>query len=128
MDQSPPKPTPMTDSIAALQKAVIAFRDQRDWKQFHLPKDLALGLSVEAGELAELFLWKTKAEIETALQEQKFRGRLADELADVLVFLLYLAESSGIQLGEAVLAKMEKNGQKYPVEKARGSSTKYTEL
>jgi dCTP diphosphatase len=118
----------MTDSIAALQKAVIAFRDQRDWKQFHLPKDLALGLSVEAGELAELFLWKTKAEIETALQEQKFRGRLADELADVLVFLLYLAESSGIQLGEAVLAKMEKNGQKYPVEKARGSSTKYTEL
>ena len=118
----------MTDSLTKLQQAVIAFRDARDWKQFHLPKDLALGLSIEAGELAELFLWKSKEEVEAALQEPKFRERLADELADVLVFLLYLAESSGIHLGESVTAKMEKNAQKYPVEKARGTATKYTDL
>ncbi len=118
----------MSDSLSKLQEAVIAFRDERDWEQFHLPKDLALGLSIEAGELAELFLWKTQAEVETALQEPKFKGRLADELADVLVFLLYLAESSSIDLGDAVIAKMAKNAEKYPVHKARGSATKYTDL
>lgn len=118
----------MSDSIRELQQAVIAFRDERDWAQFHLPKDLALGLSVEAGELAELFLWKSKAEVETALQEQKFRTRLADEMADVLVFLLYLAGASNIDLGAAVQNKVKKNAEKYPVEKARGSAAKYTEL
>ncbi len=118
----------MSDSIKALQDAVIAFRDARDWKQFHHPKDLALGLSIEAGELAELFLWKSNEQVANEIQEQKFTTALADEMADVLVFLLYLSEAANINLGEAVEAKMAKNAEKYPVEKARGSAVKYTEL
>jgi dCTP diphosphatase len=118
----------MSDSIQALQAAVIRFREQRDWAQFHTPKDLALGLGIEAGELAELFLWKKEEEIRAAFEQPEFRQRLGEELADVMVFLLYLAEASGIDLGAAVEGKIALNAQKYPVEKARGSAVKYTGL
>ena len=118
----------MSDSIQALQSAVIRFRDERDWAQFHTPKDLALGLGIEAGELAELFLWKKEDEIRAALQDSDFRQRLGEEMADVLVFLLYLAEAAGIDLGAAVESKMVVNAEKYPVEKARGSAEKWDRL
>ncbi len=75
----------MTTTLEALQKKVIDFRDERDWEQFHQPKDLALGLQVEASELAELFLWKTRAECQQALEEEGFRARLEEELADVQI-------------------------------------------
>ena len=117
------------DTLAALQEAAIRFRDERDWAQFHTPKDLALGLTVEAGELAELFLWKSPAQADAAVRgDPEFRQRLADELADVQIFLLYLAQGAGLDLAAAVRAKIARNGAKYPVEKSRGSAAKYTEL
>lgn len=119
----------MADTLQDLQAAAIAFRDARDWAQFHQPKDLALGLSVEAAELAELFLWKSPEDARAAAREDPAsRERLADEMADVQTFLLYLAEESGLDLGAAVRRKLEKNAAKYPVEQARGSAAKYTEL
>lgn len=118
----------MSDTFDALQREAVHFRDERDWAQFHLPKDLALGLGIEAGELGELFLWKTADEIRTELADDAFRTRLSEEMADVQMFLLYLAEATGIALPEAVRAKLKVNAEKYPVEKARGSARKYTDL
>ncbi len=115
-------------TLEALRRAVIAFRDERDWEQFHRPKDLALALLVEAGELGELLLWRTDEELRAALAEPELRERLADELADVQAFIFYLAEAVGLDLSSAVRAKLVKNALKYPVEKARGSARKYTEL
>lgn len=118
----------MSDTFEALQREAVAFRDERDWAQFHQPKDLALGLGIEAGELGELFLWRSADETRQDLQDAGFRQRLAEEMADVQMFLLYLAEATGIALPEAVRSKLELNGEKYPVEKARGSARKYTDL
>ncbi len=118
----------MTTSVEELQREAIAFRDAREWAQFHAPKNLVLGLGIEAAELGELFLWKTDEEARAALADPVFRERVADEIADVQVFLLYLADAAGIPIGEAVRAKLRKNADKYPVEKARGSAKKYTEL
>lgn len=121
--------TAASDSLADLQAAAIRFRDERDWAQFHTPKDLALGLTIEAGELAELFLWKTAQQAVSALRDDSdFRQRLADELADVQIFLFYLSKAGELDLSAAVRAKIAKNAAKYPVEKARGNAVKYTEL
>ena len=116
----------MGDTIRELTEEALAFRDARDWAQFHKAKDLALGLSVEAAELLECFLWKTDAEVEAALQDPVFRERVADEAADVQLFLLYLAHRVRVSLADAVRSKLEKNGRKYPVDRARGSAAKYT--
>ncbi len=118
----------MADSLSGLQAAAVAFRDERDWKQFHRPKDLVLGLLAEAGELAEVVLWKSEDELAGALLEGPLQERLAEEMSDVLLFLLYLAEHSGVDLAQACVAKLEANARKYPVEKAKGSARKYTEL
>lgn len=118
----------MHDSLSHIQKQAIAFRDARDWAQFHRPKDLAIGLSVEAAELAELFLWKSDTELAQFEREGRQRDRLGEEMADVLIFLLYLAEHAGIDLAEATAAKMTVNAEKYPVEQARGSAAKYDQL
>ena len=118
----------MSDTFEALRREAVRFRDEREWAQFHLPKDLALGLGIEAGELGELFLWKTAAEVRHDLEDDAFRARLAEEMADVQMFLLYLAEASGISLPDAVRAKLKLNAEKYPVEKARGTARKYTDL
>lgn len=116
------------DGFEALVAEAIRFRDERDWKQFHAPKDLALGLSIEAAELGELFLWKTRSEAGEALGDPAFRTRLAEEMADVQIYLLYLSEAAGIALPDAVRSKIAKNGEKYPVERSRGSAAKYDEL
>jgi len=118
----------VSDTFDELRRAAVRFRDERDWAQFHNPKDLALGLGIEAAELGELFLWKTVEEAQDALRDETFRARLAEEMADVQMFLLYLAEASGLSLADAVRAKLETNARKYPVEKARGSAAKYTDL
>ena len=121
--------SPPPDTLAALQAAAIRFRDEREWAQFHTPKDLALGLTIEAGELAELFLWKTREESNAAMRgDLDFRRRLAEELADVQIYLLYLAQAGGFDLADAVRNKLAINAAKYPVDKARGSTAKYTEL
>ena len=109
--------------IKQLTEAVLKFRDERDWQQFHNPKDLALSLSLEASELLENFQWKTSEEA-----IQKNLDNMREELADIFIYTLLFANEVGIDLKEAVEQKLEKNNQKYPVEKARGSSAKYTEL
>jgi NTP pyrophosphatase (non-canonical NTP hydrolase) len=120
----------MTDtaSLTALTRRLIEFRDRRDWRQFHGLKDLILSASVEAGELLELAQWKTEEDLQAALSDPAFREKLADEVADVFIYLLLICERSGIDLTAAAAAKITKNAAKYPVEKARGNSRKYTEL
>ncbi len=115
-------------SLAGLQRAAVAFRDAREWGPFHQPKDLALGLLAEAGELAEVFLWKSPEELRALARPGPERDRLGEEMADVLLFLLYLAEWSGLDLLRASGDKLEENARKYPVEKARGTARKYTDL
>lgn len=112
--------------IKNLTKAVVAFRDAREWKKFHNPKELAIGISVEAGEVLEHFVWKTPEECLEHAHTHK--EDIADELSDVLYSLLIMAHDLDIDLGEAFLKKLKKTGEKYPVEKSKGSSKKYTEL
>lgn len=102
---------------------ILRFRDERDWKQFHNPKDLALSLSLEASEILECFQWISA---EQALERNK--SKIADEIADVLTYALLLAHECGIDPESALRAKMLQNAAKYPVEKSKGKSTKYTEL
>ena len=104
-------------------KALVDFRDARDWGQFHDPKNLALALSIEAAELNELYLWKDPEEVAQVDME-----RIREELADVFAYALLLADRYGLDPEEIVLAKVKQNGEKYPVEKSRGLATKYNEL
>ena len=113
-------------SINDLTKKIIAFRDARDWKQFHNPKDLALSLVLEAGEVMEHFQWKNQAQVEKYVIENK--TEIADEIADVFTYLLILSHDLGIDLAEAFENKLNKSDKKYPVEKAKGKSTKYNKL
>jgi NTP pyrophosphatase (non-canonical NTP hydrolase) len=106
-----------------LIQKLIEFRDQRNWKQFHNPKDLAISLALEAGELLENFQWKSS---EQAVQEK--RDDIEEEMADVLMYLLLLANELGINLEQAVIDKISKNVKKYPESKSYGSSKKYTDL
>jgi NTP pyrophosphatase (non-canonical NTP hydrolase) len=106
--------------IKQLTEALLKFRNQRDWEQFHNPKDLALALSVEAGELLELFLWRADNEAD--------REKVKEELADVFAYAFLMAEKYGFDVKEIVLNKIKTNDKKYPVEKARGTAKKYNEL
>jgi NTP pyrophosphatase (non-canonical NTP hydrolase) len=106
--------------IADLQKRILAFRDARNWAQFHTPKDLAMCISVEAAELLELFLWKPPGEAPIE--------RVREELADVLGAVLLLAKEFNIDLHQAMVDKLAQNEAKYPVEKSSGSNKKYSEL
>ena len=114
------------DSLNALMKIALKFRDEREWKQFHSFKDLAVTLALEAAEVLEHSQWKSEAELKAYLK--KNREHVADELADVLHVLLLLAEHADVDLVNAFHTKMRKNRAKYPIEKARGSAKKYNEL
>lgn len=111
-----------------LRELVAAFAHERDWEQFHTPKDLAAGLSVEAAELLELFLWKTPSEVEVMVQQPEARERMAEELADVLIFCLNFANRLDLDITSAMTTKLAANGRKYPINQAKGSSKKYTEF
>ena len=100
--------------------ALLRFRNERDWKQFHNSKDLAMAISIESAELLELFLWKKAEEANTE--------NIKEELADIFSFAFLLAENYGFDVKEIVLDKIKKNGEKYPVEKVKGSAKKYNEL
>lgn len=115
-----------TDPLRKLTQLAVDFRDQRDWKQFHNPKDMAVSLALEAAELLELVQWKSGEELEAALTAK--RTELADELCDVLYWVLVIAHDRGIDLEKAFEAKIRKNQAKYPIEKCRGKARKYTEL
>ena len=109
-----------TTTLAALKDAMRQFVTERDWEQFHSPKNLAMGLSVEAAELMEHFLWIDNEASRQVVQDKAERGAVADEMADVACYLLALSNTLGIDLSEAILGKLEKNAQKYPVDKFRG--------
>jgi NTP pyrophosphatase (non-canonical NTP hydrolase) len=109
-----------------LQNKIVAFRDDRNWKQFHNPKDLAISLSLEASELLEHFQWKTADEVQKHLEQNK--DDVADELADVLYWVLLIANDLNIDVVAASQRKMDKNNKKYPIEKSKGNHKKYTEL
>lgn len=114
------------DSIAELTNHINTFRDERDWKQFHNPKDMALSISIEAAELLEHFQWKNATECEDHVQTN--RELVADEMADVAIYLFELADLLEMDLGQEMLRKLKKNAVKYPVEKAKGTNKKYNEL
>lgn len=109
----------MTD-IKKITDKLIKFRNERDWEQFHNPKDLALAINIEAGELLENFLWKSPEEANIE--------KIKEELADVFAYALLLAEKYDFDVKEIVLDKILKNGEKYPVDKAKGTAKKYNEL
>lgn len=111
-----------------LVKAVLAFRDQRDWQQFHNPKDLAISITLEAAELLEHFQWKSAGEVAAFVAAQENRKRVGEEMADVLILLISLADAMGLDLLEAARAKLRENARKYPVDRARGNAKKYDEL
>lgn len=111
---------------AEVLKQLIDFRREREWEQFHHPKDLAISLSIEAAELLEWFQWRSNAEIKQMLLTDK-REALEDEIADVAVYLSYLCHDLEIDLEQAVQRKMQKNIAKYPVDKVKGRADKYNE-
>jgi NTP pyrophosphatase (non-canonical NTP hydrolase) len=108
------------NDIKEITEALLRFRNERDWEQFHNAKDLALALSIEANELLELFLWKNAEEADPA--------RVREELADVLAYAFLLADKYGFDVKEMVLDKIAQNEQKYPVDKAKGNARKYDQL
>lgn len=114
--------------IDDVRSRLESFTEERDWAQFHSPRNLTLALVGEVGELAELLQWRTDAEVLALAATEEGHEALADELADVFTYLVELADAVGIDLGAAVHAKIDKNATKYPVELARGSNKKYTEL
>ena len=115
----------MADSLNDLRARIDAFVQERDWAQFHTPKNLAMAMIVEAAELVEQFQWNTPEESQQLTAEK--REAVSHELADTFVYLLRIAEVLKIDLIEAANAKIELNANKYPVEKAKGSNAKYTE-
>lgn len=106
--------------IEEIIKELIKFRNERDWEQFHNPKDLALAINVEAGELLELFLWKDAKDAN--------KEKVKEELADIFAFAFLLADKYGFDVKEIILEKIKLNGEKYPVEKAKGTAKKYDQL
>lgn len=114
--------------IDTLRRRLEAFRDERDWRQFHTLKDLIISVNLEAAELLELTQWKNEDELSRLRHDPAFRERLREECADVFLYLLLVAGEAGFDLLQAASDKIEKNAVKYPVERVRGSARKYTEL
>jgi dCTP diphosphatase len=120
-----------SDSLTALQQlkeSLLSFRDARDWKQFHTPKDLALAIGIEAGELGEHFLWKTPEQIEDMLRDPEKADAVKQEFADILIYALHFANVMEIDVATEIQKKLAKNALKYPIDKAKGNAKKYTEL
>ena len=108
------------NEINELIERIRKFRDERDWGQFHNSKDLSIGLSVEAAELNELFLWKKAEDVD--------EDRLKEELADVLIYAFLLAKNHDLNIEEILLSKLAVNSKKYPIEKSKGNANKYNKL
>lgn len=122
---------PLNDSattIHDLKTRILAFVRERDWEQFHSPKNLSMALAAETGELMEHFLWATSEQSHAVARDPAKRGKIADELADVVIYAIEFANITGLDVAAAIEAKMAANATKYPVEKAKGRAEKYTEL
>lgn len=121
----------LTDSsttLAEIKTRILAFAKERDWEQFHAPKNLSMALAAEAGELMEHFLWATSEASREVVNDPAKRAKIEEELSDVIIYALEFANMTGIDVAAAIEKKMAANAAKYPVEKARGRSDKYTEL
>ena len=121
----------LTDSkttVAELKSRVLAFAHEREWEQFHAPKNLSMALAAEAGELMEHFLWMTSEVSRSSARDPIKREKIEEELSDVIIYALEFANMTGIDVAAAIERKMAANAKKYPVEKAKGRSEKYTEL
>ena len=116
----------MSDSIRDLTREIVEFRDARDWKQFHNPKEMAVALTAEAGELLQHFVWQNAGQAEQRVRER--RAEIESEMADVAILLFEMADLCGTDLGTAIRSKLARNHERYPVDKARGSNKKYNEL
>jgi NTP pyrophosphatase (non-canonical NTP hydrolase) len=134
MNQNPLPPNdpalpdgPMVD-VSRLQQAIALFARERDWDQFHSPKNLAMALTGEVGELVELFQWLSEGDSRRVAHDPATARRVRDEIADVLVYLVRLAAVLGVDLDEAVRSKLAANALKYPADRARGSAKKYSDL
>ena len=114
------------NEIKKITEKIKKFRDEREWMQFHDPKNMAISIIIESSELLEHFQWKTKEEVYLYLKSNK--DEIKDEIADIAMYLFELADNLGIDLIKAMEQKLKKNSKKYPVEKAKGRHTKYTEL
>jgi dCTP diphosphatase len=116
----------MDTTIDALTAEIRAFRDRRDWMQFHDPKELSVAIVAEAGELLQHFVWQNREQSQRRVVDR--RPEIESEIADVAILLFELADNCGIDLAVAMRAKLARNEERYPVEKARGSNAKYNEL
>ena len=119
-------PKTLTNPFKKFLDCILQFRTERDWKQFHNPKDSAIALMLEAGEVLEHFQWKTDTEVKQYINANK--KEIGDELSDVLFWVILMSHDLEIDLTEAFEKKMEENRKKYPIEKAKGKHTKYTQL
>ena len=108
------------NDIEEITKAIVEFRNDRDWEQFHNPKDLAIALTIEASELLEAFIWK-----ESNAADQ---NKIKEELADVFAYAFLMADKCNLNVKKIILEKIQKNSEKYPIEKAKGNSKKYNQL
>jgi dCTP diphosphatase len=115
-------------TVSELRDRVLAFARARDWEQFHAPKNLSMALAAEAGELMEHFLWASPEESRKIATDPGKRAKIAEELADVIIYALEFANATGLDVAASIESKIAANAVKYPVEKAKGRSAKYTEL
>jgi NTP pyrophosphatase (non-canonical NTP hydrolase) len=115
-------------TVSQLRQRVLAFVRERDWEQFHSPKNLSMALAAEAAELMEHFLWAKPEESRVIVSDPAKRAKIEEELADVVIFALGFANATGIDVAASIEAKIAANAKKYPVEKSKGRSAKYTEL
>ena len=113
----------MSDSIKEITEKIVAFRDARNWKQFHNPKDLAISISLEAAELLEIFQWSGS---DTEVDTDKKIVKVREELADVLIYAFLLGNDLGLDIAEIVSSKLDENSRKYPADKAYARADKYT--
>ena len=120
--------TDSSTTIAELKNRILAFARERDWEQFHAPKNLSMALAAESGELMEHFLWSTPEESRAIAKDPVKRPKIAEELADVVIYALEFANATELDVAASIEAKMAANARKYPVDKARGRADKYTEL
>ena len=121
----------MKDADTHLQEIkdrVLAFAKERDWEQFHAPKNLSMAIAAEAAELMEHFLWQSSEASRSDMEAEELRSKVEEELADVFIFAIEFANVTGIDIATIVDTKIKRNAEKYPVEKAKGRSSKYTEL
>ncbi len=115
-------------NLEEIKQRVLAFARERDWEQFHSPKNLSMAIAAEAGELLEHFLWMESGTSRDVARDPDRMDRIREEIADIVIYCIEFANMTDTDLSAAIAAKMTRNAEKYPVEKAKGRSAKYTEL